>query len=70
MNPRALLHELDFAREVAAWRQLPAALARYAPFPAALHPRAIAVMQAQGIAQLYTHQAQALEAALAGQHVV
>ncbi|MDW8053677.1 MAG: DEAD/DEAH box helicase [Anaerolineae bacterium] len=70
MNPRALLRELDFAREVAAWRQLPAAPARYAAFPATLHPRAIAVMQAQGIAQLYTHQAQALEAALAGQHVV
>ena len=44
--------------------------AQYAPFPAALDPRLLRGLQARGIEQLYTHQADAIEHALAGRHVV
>ncbi len=54
---------------VAAWRTLPAQPARTAPLPAALDARLAAALQARGIESLYTHQAQATEAALAGCHV-
>lgn len=70
MNPKALLSALDFSRDVAAWRHLPAKPPRFAPLPPALHPAVSEVLRAQGIAQLYTHQAQALEAVLSGHHVV
>ncbi len=55
---------------VAAWERLPARPARYAPFPAGLDPRLVSALAAQGIPQLYTHQAQAVSAALRGEHVV
>ncbi len=51
-------------------RRLPGRPARYAPWPAALDPRLRAALERRGIPALYTHQAQAVEAALAGQHVV
>ena len=44
--------------------------AQYAPFPAALDPRLVRGLQSRGIEQLYTHQADAIEHALAGRHVV
>jgi len=44
--------------------------AQYAPFPAGLDPRLVSGLQARGIEQLYTHQADAIEHALAGRHVV
>ncbi|MBL8056892.1 MAG: DEAD/DEAH box helicase, partial [Anaerolineales bacterium] len=59
-----------FMDNVAAWERLPARPARYAPWPAGLDPRLITALQTQGIDQLYTHQAQAVAAALAGQNVV
>src|SRR3990170_6315376 len=55
---------------VTAVRRLPAAAAQYAPFPAALDARLLSALQARGISQLYTHQAEAIEHALAGRHVV
>ena len=55
---------------VTAVRTLPAAAAQYAPFPTALDRRLLAALQARGISQLYTHQAEAIEHALAGRHVV
>lgn len=70
MNPRALLPELDFTRDVAAWRQLPPRPAQFAAFPSELNPRLRDALAALGIAQPYTHQARALRAALAGQDVV
>ena len=39
-------------------------------FPTALDPRLTNALQARGIEQLYTHQAEAIEHALAGRHVV
>jgi DEAD/DEAH box helicase domain-containing protein len=55
---------------VTAVRRLPAAAAQYSPFPAELDPRLLNALQARGISQLYTHQAEAIEHALAGRHVV
>jgi DEAD/DEAH box helicase domain-containing protein len=59
-----------FMRCVTAWERLPARLARIAPWPEGLDARLIAAVQGQGIEQPYIHQAQAIEAALAGEHVV
>ncbi len=51
-------------------RRLPPRPARHAPWPAALDPRLVAALRRRGIDALYTHQAQAVEAALAGRNVV
>ncbi len=55
---------------VTAVRRIPAQTARYAPFPDALDDRLKQALQARGIDQLYTHQAEAIEHALAGRHAV
>ncbi len=62
--------DVGFMSNVMAWRTLPARPARYAPYPAALHPVLQETLTHRGIAQLYTHQAQAVELALTGQHVI
>ena len=59
-----------FMRCVTAWQRIPARPARLVPWPAGLDPRLVAAAHDRSIEQPYTHQAQALEAALAGQHVV
>ncbi len=53
-----------------AWRELPALEARYGDFPAGFDSRLAGAMEAHGIKRLYTHQAEAVEAALAGKDVV
>jgi DEAD/DEAH box helicase domain-containing protein len=55
---------------VTALRRLAAVPARYAPFPEGLDGRLQSALEARGVAQLYTHQALAIEHALAGRHVV
>jgi DEAD/DEAH box helicase domain-containing protein len=55
---------------VTAVRRLPAIAAQYTPFPPNLDPRLRNALAARGIAQLYTHQAQAIEHALARRNVV
>jgi DEAD/DEAH box helicase domain-containing protein len=55
---------------VTAIRTLPAADARYAPWPALIDPRLRAALESRGITELYTHQAAALELALSGRHFV
>jgi DEAD/DEAH box helicase domain-containing protein len=55
---------------VTAIRTLPAADAQYAEWPALVDPRLRAALESRGIAQLYTHQAAALELALSGRHFV
>ena len=55
---------------VTAVRRLPAVTARLAPFPDALDERLKQALRARGIAELYTHQAQVIEHALAGRHTV
>lgn len=42
--------------------------ADYAQFPEVLHPSIVKALQAKGIERLYTHQRQALDYAIAGQH--
>ena len=66
----AMLRESPQMRPyITAWHEVPAQPARTAPFPADLHPRLAEVLRAKGIVNLYTHQAQALQAAQAGQHL-
>src|SRR5437762_7463594 len=55
---------------VTAVRQLRAVAAQFAPFPAALDDRLTKALQSRGIDRLYTHQADAIDHALAGRHVV
>ncbi|MDY6877683.1 MAG: DEAD/DEAH box helicase [Chloroflexota bacterium] len=59
-----------FMRCVTAWERISARPARLAPWPAGLDPHLVTAIRDCGIEQPYTHQAQAVEAALAGQHVV
>jgi len=59
-----------FMRCVTAWERIPARPARVAPWPTELDPRLIAAAREGGVEQPYTHQAQAVGAALAGAHVV
>lgn len=66
----ALRNDEGFMRRVAAWERRPARPARFAPFPPSLDGRLIQALRAQGIERLYTHQAQAVEAVLRGEHVV
>jgi DEAD/DEAH box helicase domain-containing protein len=55
---------------VTAVRRLPAVPGHYAPMPAALDPRLRSALEARGIAELYTHQAETIEHALAHRNVV
>jgi DEAD/DEAH box helicase domain-containing protein len=58
-----------FMGNVAAWRTLAAQPARAQPMPPGLDTRLAAVLTGRGIAALYTHQAQAWEAAQNGEHL-
>ena len=55
---------------VTAVRRLPARAADYAPFPEGVDPLLRQVLGDRGIEQLYTHQAAAIDHALAGRNVV
>jgi DEAD/DEAH box helicase domain-containing protein len=55
---------------VTAIRRLPARPASFAPFPEGTDDRLRTILNERGIAQLYTHQAVAIEHALAGRNVV
>jgi len=55
---------------ITAWRQLPARDGRFGTWPSHLDPRLTAVLQARGLDRPYTHQAEAIEAAHAGKHLV
>src|SRR4051812_15456422 len=55
---------------VTAIRRLPPAEAQFAPFPTGLDARLVGALEARGISQLYTHQAEVIEHALAGRHAV
>jgi DEAD/DEAH box helicase domain-containing protein len=55
---------------VTAVRRLPAVAAQYATFPEALDERLKQALASRGVSQLYTHQAEAIDHALAGRNVV
>lgn len=59
----------DLGPNFVEWRELPAVAPCHAPFPTALDPRIVAALQARGIDSLYGHQAEAVEAVLAGKNV-
>ncbi|MEZ5316067.1 MAG: DEAD/DEAH box helicase [Vicinamibacterales bacterium] len=66
----AAAREGDEDPHVTAVRKLPAVAAEFAPFPASLDPRLVQAFGARGIAQPYTHQAEAIDHALGGRDVV
>jgi len=74
MNLPQLLEKLAsdraFRQNLTEWPRLPAVAARYGEVPAALDPRLVAALRERGIEQLYTHQAQAVGATMAGKNVV
>ncbi len=55
---------------ITAIRRMPAAEARLAPVPEGVDPRLVAALKSHGVGELYTHQAEAVSHALAGQSVV
>ena len=60
----------DYMKNIVAWERFPARPARYGQWPAGLDPRLMATVQRRGIQSLYSHQSQAVEAALRGENVV
>lgn len=60
----------EWITHVTSWRRLDARPAQYAEAWPDLDPRLIQMLAAQGIEQLYTHQAQAVRQVLEGRHVV
>ena len=59
-----------FMENVTAWERMPAREASYADFPEDLDPRLVTALRERGTAPLFTHQAAAVDAALAGENVV
>src|SRR5690348_13211158 len=59
-----------YMKNIVAWERFPARPAHYGPWPAGLDPRLAATVRKRGIESLYTHQSQAVEAALRGENVV
>ncbi len=66
----SLRQDASFMRCVTAWERVPARPPRTAHWPRGLDPRLVAAIQRRGIERPYVHQAQAMEAALSGDHVV
>ncbi|MCJ8501264.1 DEAD/DEAH box helicase [Desulfatitalea alkaliphila] len=67
---QALRGSERFGRQVAAYRFMAGRPAAFAPMPAELHPGVKAVLTRLGFDRLYSHQAAALSAVLAGRHTV
>ena len=65
-----LQDDTSLLARITAWKRLPARQAQFAPWPQGLDPRLPMALQANGIQQLYLHQARATELALAGHHVL
>ena len=60
----------DHDPHVTAVKRIAAVPAEYAPMPAGIESRLVAALRTRGIHELYTHQAAAIEHALAGRHTV
>ena len=73
-NPTTFLddlrHRRDYAGQLAHVQTLPARRARYESLRVRLHPAVTQALRAAGAERLYTHQAEAINAALAGRNVV
>ncbi len=74
MNLAQLLDQLKaderFLRHVTRWEVIPPQPARTAPFPASLEPQLREALRRRGVADLYTHQAEAVALAAAGRSFV
>jgi len=66
----AFRRDPTFARHLTAWREIPARPGKYAPIPSAVDPRLAGALRRGGISALYSHQADAFEAARSGRHLV
>ena len=62
-----LRHDAGFMSCVTNWHQSPEREARHAPWPAGIHQRVLDAVAKHGIQKPYTHQAQAIQLAAAGQ---
>lgn len=62
--------DFSFMENVTAWRSLPAQKGIYADIPSSLDSRLRRLLADRGIHELYRHQAQAVESALAGQNMI
>lgn len=60
----------ELMENVTYWHTQPAQPARTVPLPEELHPKLANALKEKGIAELYTHQADACRAVAAGQHIV
>lgn len=74
MNIEQLLDRLRqdpaMKANLTAWHTVPPVAARHGAYPPGLDPRIPAALKARGIEQLYSHQADAITAALAGKNTV
>lgn len=74
MNLEQLLDQLradpSLGPNLTRWERLPPVAARHADYPAGLDPRIPEALRRKGIDRLYVHQANAVDAALAGRHTV
>jgi DEAD/DEAH box helicase domain-containing protein len=59
-----------FTDNVRHWQTIPARPGRYAPIPEAIDERIVAALARRGITELYSHQREAVDHALAGRNVV
>lgn len=59
-----------FMSSVTRWEVMPSAQARYGGFPSGLHPDLVGALGKRGVTNLYTHQSDAVAAALAGKSTV
>src|SRR5579859_2184211 len=60
----------NYMKNIVAWERFPARPARYGDWPAGLDARLAEAVRRRGIEALYTHQSQAVAAALRGENVV
>ncbi|MBM3262623.1 MAG: DEAD/DEAH box helicase [candidate division Zixibacteria bacterium] len=65
-----LLHSTYYGNQVAGVKSLPERKARFATPKRPVHPALFSILETLGIRELYTHQAMALDAVRAGNHVV
>ena len=65
-----LRRDAPFMQCVTHWHVDPARPARYAPWPDCVDPALPPTLQKRGVERLYTHQAQAIEAAARGEDIV
>src|SRR5258708_1783886 len=66
----AFRHDNKFLENVVAWERIPARSAHEVAFPARLDGALADMLRRSGIERLYTHQAQAVDAALVGENIV